>query len=197
MDHLMTDAPSGPENWVELHGDYLYRFALSRLRDPKTAEDVLQETFLAALQSLDRFEGRSSERTWLAGILKHKILDHFRRGGREVGLGDRDEPPDFHPDWFDEEGHWKLDENSPADWADPDRTLEQSRFWEAMGRCLGELPARTARAFALREIEDAETDAICKDLSITPTNLWVMLHRARMHLRRCLELHWIGRTTKV
>ncbi len=191
----MTDVRCRPENWVEEHGDYLYRFALSRLRDAKTAEDVLQETFLAALHSLDRFEGRSSERNWLTGILKHKILDYFRRRGREVGLADRDEPADVNPEWFDEEGHWKLDDNSPAEWGDPDRTLEQSRFWEAVGRCLGELPSRTARAFTLREIDEEETEAICKALNITPTNLWVMLHRARMHLRRCLELHWIGRTT--
>jgi RNA polymerase sigma-70 factor (ECF subfamily) len=192
----MNDAWCRPEDWVEKHGDYLYRFALSRLRDSKAAEDVLQETFLAALQSRHRFEGRSSERNWLAGILKHKILDHFRRGGREVGLGDRDEPADMDAEWFDEEGHWKLDEISPAEWGDPDRTLEQSRFWEALGRCLGELPSRTVRAFTLREIEEQETDAICKDLNITPTNLWVMLHRARMHLRRCLEIHWIGRETR-
>jgi RNA polymerase sigma-70 factor, ECF subfamily len=196
MGHPMTGVPCNPENWVELHGDYLYRFALSRLRDPKASEDVLQETFLAAIQSLDRFEGRSSERTWLAGILKHKILDHFRISTREVGLGDRDEPAHSNPDWFDEDGHWKLDQNSPADWADPGRGLEQSRFWEAMGRCVGELPTRTARAFTLREIDNEETESICKVLCITPTNLWVMLHRARMHLRRCLELHWIGRTTK-
>jgi RNA polymerase sigma-70 factor (ECF subfamily) len=191
----MTDARCRPENWVDQHGDYLYRFALSRLRDAKTAEEVLQETFVAALQSRDRFEGRSSERTWLAGILKHKILDHFRRSGREAGLADRDEPADGHPEWFDQDGHWKLDENSPADWGDPGRALEQARFWEAMGRCLGELPSRTARAFTLREIDAEETDAICKELAITPTNLWVMLHRARLHLRRCLELRWIGRTT--
>ena len=84
MGHPMTNVPGRPDQWVELHGDYLFRFALSRLRDPKTAEDLLQETFLAALQSLDRFEGRSTERSWLTGILKHKILDHFRRSGREV-----------------------------------------------------------------------------------------------------------------
>lgn len=191
----MTDPRCRPEEWVDQHGDYLYRFALSRLRDEKTAEEVLQETFVAALQSLDRFEGRSSERTWLAGILKHKILDHFRRSSRETGLADRGEPADDHPEWFDEDAHWKLDENSPAEWGDPDRALDQSRFWEAMGRCLGELPAKTARAFALREIDAEETELICKELAITPTNLWVMLHRARLHLRRCLELHWIGRTT--
>ncbi|MFZ5876442.1 MAG: sigma-70 family RNA polymerase sigma factor [Nitrospirota bacterium] len=180
---------------MEEHGDYLYRFALSRLRDAKTAEDVLQETFLAALHAVDRFEGRSSERSWLTGILKHKILDHFRRSGREAGLDDRDEPAERSAEWFDEEGHWKLDQNSPAEWVAPDRTLENSRFWEALGRCLGELPTRTARAFTLREIDEEGTDAICKILNITPTNLWVMLHRARMHLRRCLELRWIGRRT--
>lgn len=189
----MNDVPCNPENWVELHGDYLYRFALSRLRDPKAAEDVIQETFLSAIQSLDRFEGRSSERTWLAAILKHKILDHFRRTGREAGVGNRDDPQDRDADLFGEDGHWKSNVNYPAEWGDPSRTLDQSRFWEALGRCLGELPTRTARAYTLREIDGKETDAICKELNITATNLWVMLHRARMQLRECLELHWIGR----
>lgn len=191
----MTDGRCEPEQWVERHGDYLYRFALSRLRDAKTAEEVLQEAFLSALQSHHRFEGRSSERSWLTGVLKHKILDHFRRQGREVEFDAGGEPADMSAELFDEDGHWKLDDNSPVEWGDPDRELEQSRFWEVMGRCLGELPSRTARAFTLREIDEEETGAICKDLSITPTNLWVMLHRARMHLRRCLERHWIGRMT--
>jgi RNA polymerase sigma-70 factor (ECF subfamily) len=195
MDHPMTDVPCNPEHWVEQHGDYLYRFALSRLRDAKTAEDLLQEAFVSALQSQHRFEGRSSERTWLAGILKHKILDHFRRQGREVALDVRDEPTDNSDALFGEDGHWKLDDYSPADWGDPGRELEQSRFWEVMGRCLGELPNRAARAFTLREIDEEETGVICKELNITPTNLWVMLHRARMHLRQCLEFHWIGRRT--
>jgi RNA polymerase sigma-70 factor, ECF subfamily len=190
----MTGVPCNPENWVELHGDYLYRFAVSRLRDPKAAEDMLQETFLAAIQSLDRFEGRSSERTWLTGILKHKILDHFRNTARDVGRGDREDSLDMDPDLFGEDGHWKSNVNYPSEWGDPDRTLDQFRFWEALGRCLGELPTRTARAYSLREIDGEETDIICKDLNITATNLWVMLHRARIHLRECLELRWIGRT---
>jgi RNA polymerase sigma-70 factor (ECF subfamily) len=190
----MTDSGCRPEEWVDQHGDYLYRFALSRLRDAKAAEDVLQETFLAALKSLDRFKGRSSERTWLAGILKHKILDHFRRSGRASEGSDRGDRADVSAEWFDDDGHWKRDEASPADWANPERAFEQSRFWEAMARCIGELPARTARAFTLREIDAEPTDEICKSLNVTPTNLWVMLHRARIHLRRCLELHWIGRT---
>jgi RNA polymerase sigma-70 factor (ECF subfamily) len=191
----MAGATCHPDQWVELHGDYLYRFALSRLRDPKTAEDLLQEAFLAALQSLDRFEGRSTERSWLTGILKHKILDHFRRSGRETALDHQDDLPDTDAGLFGEDGHWRSDVNYPAEWGDPDRTLDQARFWEILGNCIGELPARTARAYTLREIDGEETDAICKTLEITPTNLWVMLHRARLHLRECLELHWIGRTT--
>ena len=186
-----------PARWVDEHGDSLFRYALGQVRDQAVAEDVVQETFLAALKARDRFTGRCSERTWLVGILKHKIADHFRRTSREC----RAEPVDGLP--FEEEelfsrvgpwaGHW-TGAGGPGPWGtDPHEVLEQGEFWAVLQGCLDELPPRLARAFWLREVEGATTEEICKVLDVSPTNLWVMLHRARMHLRRSLELKWFSK----
>lgn len=184
---------SDPEQWVELHGEILYRFALLRLRHPKSAEEIVQETFLAALESHRRFQGRSSERSWLIGILKHKVIDHFRKRRREepsqqieTFVGDMDGR-------FDENGHWRRDETGPAEWAaDPEVLLERKEFWTVMERCLSKLPVRMARAFFLREIDDIDSREVCDILEISSSNLWVLLHRARMQLRQCLEIHFFG-----
>jgi RNA polymerase sigma-70 factor, ECF subfamily len=184
---------SNPERWVDDHGDLLYRYALVRVRDASHAEELVQETFLAALASRERFAGASSERTWLVGILKHKIVDHFRRSARELTgdapLGDDD------LELFEESSRYWIHEVGPADWgADPAAAFERARFWETLDRCLGELAPRAASAFALRELEGLDGGEICKVLGVTPTNLWVMLHRGRAHLRLCLEKHWVGVT---
>ena len=184
---------SDPETWVEAHGDCLYRFALLRLRDPKLAEEVVQETLLAALQSRDRFLGQSSERSWLIGILKHKVIDHFRRNRRESPVEDVGQFEEEMEGAFDEQGHWKRDETGPAEWAaDPDTLLERKEFWTAMERCLSKLPSRMASAFSLREIDDIDSGEVCETLNISTSNLWVLLHRARMQLRKCLEVHFFG-----
>lgn len=189
---------SDPLTWPDQHGDALFRYALLRVRDREVAEDLVQDTFLAALQARARFAGQSSERSWLVGILKHKVLDHFRRGlreqpGAEADVAAGEEEQD---DAFDEAGHWKLDRTAPLDWPDdPGGVLERKQFWDVLGRCLGELPPRMARVFSLREIDDVGGDEICASLGITQSNLWVLLHRARKHLRRCLETHFFGRST--
>lgn len=184
---------SGPEEWVDLYGDYLFRYALVRVRDPKTAEDIVQETFLAALQSRHQFAGRSSEKSWMVGILKHKVIDHFRKSSREFPTHNVELSTDESNEIFDEDGHWKLDENSPAEWINPERALEKSEFWEVLSRCLSKLPPQMASAFSLRELDELSSDAVCEALKISPANLWVVLHRARMQLRRCLEIHWFGK----
>jgi RNA polymerase sigma-70 factor (ECF subfamily) len=187
---------SDPETWVDQHGDSLYRYALLRLRDPVVAEDLVQETFLAALQARQNFAGQSSEKTWLVGILKHKIVDYFRKTRREQPA-DTSEPLANEPEnLFRTTGPWvgHFDpERGPTEWADPFKALEQMEFWKILERCLSELPARTASAFSLRELDDLSTEEICKMLSISANNLWVMLHRARAHLRHCLEMNWFGR----
>lgn len=186
---------ANPEAWVDEHGDYLYSYALLRLRDRELAEEIVQETFLAALKACRNFAGQSSERTWLVGILKHKIVDHFRRANRERPVADFESAGDesFHEsgEWA---GHWTR-EGAPKEWAnDPSQLVEQQEFWEVFHRCLGQLPPRLAQAFTLREIDGFSSDEICNLLSISPNNLWVMLHRARALLRRGLEEHWFEAT---
>lgn len=180
-----------PERWLEEHGAALYRYALTHLRDEHKAEEAVQETLLAALQARDRFSGGASVRTWLIGILKHKIIDDFRRAAREVAL---DEPDDVaeeaaEDDNFAPDGHWST---RLADWGDPVRALESSQFLAILQRCLDALPPRLARLFWLREVMEEGAENICKELAITPTNLWTMLHRSRLGLRRCLDRNWVG-----
>ncbi|HYE72150.1 MAG TPA: sigma-70 family RNA polymerase sigma factor [Blastocatellia bacterium] len=187
---------NGPEAWVDLHGDALFRYALLRLRDRSAAEEVVQETFLAALNSYEKFSGHSSERTWLIGILKHKITDHFRRTSRFMPLvqDERDEISSANDRVFFTTGEWVdhwHNETGPCDWnATPETALVQTEFRQRLRSCLSALPERLAAAFALREIEGLSSEEVCKVLEITSTNLWVMLHRARAQLRLCIEMHW-------
>jgi RNA polymerase sigma-70 factor (ECF subfamily) len=183
-----------PSEWADRYGDYLFRYAMLRLRDRAAAEDLVQETFLSALSAHDSFSGNSSESTWLVGILKHKIADHFRRQAREAPLGDNDlrEHPD--PSSFDGSGHWA---SGPTDWGgNPADLYREKKFLDQFMECLSGLSPSHANAFTLREIEGADTGEICKVLNVTETNLWVILHRARMQLRRCLETRWFNRRTE-
>lgn len=190
----LTRKLSSPENWVSQHGDYLFRFAMVKLRDEHLAEDAVQETLLAALQGQRNFSGDSAEKTWLVGILKHKIVDLIRKKVREPTLVNVDEPMAFGEDevtatLFDDTGHWV----TPCqDWGNPDKVLEQKRFWQILTECLKRLPPQLAMLYSLREISGMDTEDICKDLNISPTNSWVMLHRARLGLKQCFEVHWLG-----
>jgi RNA polymerase sigma-70 factor (ECF subfamily) len=176
---------------IEGQRAYLLRYATLQLRNAEAAEDAVQETLLAALAGEAGFSGRSSLRTWLTGILKHKIVDAIRRTSREQPLGAEDAETGLAglDALFVEDGHWR---DPPATWDDPDRALEQKQFFAALEMCLERLPARTARAFLMREHLGLETEEICKELAITSTNCWVMLYRARMTLRQCLEVTWFG-----
>lgn len=183
-----------PERWVDEHGDYLYHYALSRLRDPGRAEDFVQEALLAALRSADRYQGRSCERTWLTGILKNKLLDHFRKAGRETNFSDLEFYGDEEEKTFENRAfpdHWN-NACAPAEWDDAGAALDREEFWRVFHRCSSKLPERVARVFLLREVDDIPSEEICATLNISPNNLWVMLHRARLALRRCLELNWFG-----
>lgn len=176
---------------LQQHRPYLLRYAMLQLRDADLAEDVVQETLLAALEGRAGYSGKSSHKTWLTGILKHKIIDVMRRKSREQPLasGEDESDADAIDALFKEDGHWQ---QFPANWGNPERSLEDKRFWEVFERCSQRMPARTARVFLMREVMELTTEEICKVLDITPTNLWVMLHRARLSLRECLEINWFG-----
>ena len=174
------------------HRGYLLRVAVLQLRDNDLAEDVVQDTLVAALQGAQGFSGRSSLKTWLTGILKHKIVDAIRRRTREPAFASLDEETqieDFDA-LFDESGHW---ESPPADWGDPESQLARAQFFDIMQFCLEKLPPNTARVFMMREVMELESGEICKELAITSTNLWVILYRARMALRQCLEQNWFAK----
>ena len=181
---------------IEQHRSYLLRYASLQLRDAGAAEDAVQDTLIAALEGLDRFSGNSSLKTWLTGILKHKVIDHLRRQSREQPLisgDDSDErsESDIVDALFKPDGHWN---KTPSAWADPDKSLENKKFLEALEMCTQNLPAKTARVFMMRDVMEIDTDEICKELGITATNCWVMLHRARLSLRECLEITWFGKS---
>lgn len=167
----------------------LLRYASLHLRNRDVAEDAVQETLLAALAAEASFAGRSNLRTWATGILKHKIIDAIRRAGRERPLEGEDGSEEFDT-LFDERGHWRA---PPEAWPDPDAALQEKQFLAALERCLEGLPRRTAQAFLLREHMGLETAEICKELGVTSTHCWVLLYRARMALRECLEQSWFGR----
>ncbi|HTU21227.1 MAG TPA: sigma-70 family RNA polymerase sigma factor [Gemmataceae bacterium] len=174
-----------PSDWLNQYGDALYRYALSRLRRSHDAEEAVQDTLLAALKTRSQFEGRSHPCTWLMGILKRKIVDRQRAAAREETEID---PAELDA-WFDAGGHWR---KSPKHWGDPAIFAERAEFWRVVRDCLAKLPARMAEAFTLRTIDEEGADEVCRELAISPANLWVLLHRARLRLVRCLEINWFN-----
>jgi len=185
---------SDPERWVQDHGDYLFRFALVRLRDPAKAEDAVQETFLAALKGGDRFAGRSAEKSWLVGILKNKICDYFRKASREKSFTDMEFYEGEESDRFIADGPFKggwIHHLGPLQWSsEPGAGLDSQAFWRTFHDCSDRMPKNIATVFVMREVDGVPGKEICELLNISESNLWVMLHRARMALRRCLETNW-------
>ncbi len=187
-----TLTAADPERWLQEHGDYLYRYALRQLRDSAQAEDMVQETLLAAWQSIGSYIGQATEKTWLTGILKHKIIDCLRKQLRESPVDDITALSDSSADsgidqLFDARGHWIT---PPQNWGSPHRTLENRQFVEALQRCLERLKPTLARVFTLKEISGNSNEEICGELGITASNCGVLLYRARMGLRQCLEALW-------
>ena len=190
----MKDSVHSSFDALVRHRPYLNRYALSRLRHKGAAEDVVQETLLAAVEGLAKFRGESAPLTWLTGILKHKIVDWQRREARNPSRvtaascidmdGDAEETADA---LFDSEGRWV---NPPSAWPNPEQAFENKQFWETFERCLADVPPASARAFYLREIQGMETKEICAELGISESNCWVMLHRARLSLRQSIEARW-------
>ncbi|MDM4765091.1 sigma-70 family RNA polymerase sigma factor [Pelomonas sp. SE-A7] len=172
----------------------LLRFASLQLRNAAWAEDAVSETLLAALEKPQAFAGQSQLKTWLIGILKHKLVDQIRRNSRELSTTTEDDEHPFEDDLFRSDGHWR---DMPQDWGDdPEQALRQVEFIKVLEACVDKLPGQQGRLFMMREWLELETDEICKTLGVSSTNLWVMLHRARLRLRECLELNWFSATER-
>ncbi len=179
---------SPPETWVDTYADHLYSYALYRVSDSDAAEDLVQETFVAALAARSSFRGNATEKTWLTSILKNKILDFFRKRYRNKTQTVEDVDTLSVDQFFDVSDHWAI---IPQHWhKDPEKRFEQSEFVNVLITCLETINPKQADAFRLREINQTDTEEICKIMNISPTNLWVLMHRARLFMRRCLELRW-------
>ena len=193
----MISATPVPAEWPARFGDELYRFALSRVSDAETAEELVQETFLSALAGLATFRADASERTWLFVILRRKIIDHYRRQARAPhlgldALGDGGSAPES--DYFSPAtGHW-AGPQAPASWLRADAALEQQELHEILQRCQARLSPQQGAVFALRFVEELPAEEICQELGLTPSNYWVIVHRAKLQLRRCLEKHGLGQS---
>ncbi len=179
-----------PEKWVDNHGDYLYNFAFSRVQSTALAEDLVQETFVAGLKAMKSFKGKSSEITWLISILKRKVIDHYRKSSTKKEIAESSFSKPFQEDgvW---EGHWIM-ERAPKEWPEElDDPIHQDEFRKILEACLADLPDKWKSVFVLKVMEEVNSDEVCKELGCTPSNLWVMLHRARLKLRECIEINWM------
>ena len=184
----VTAPRTPPEQWVDAYGDYLYRYALLRLKDPSTAQDAVQETFLAGIRGLDQFDGRVDVKYWLRGILRNKIVDHIRKSVRDHPVDDTEGTAILDSFSFKAFG---IADRPARPWQfHPARDVEKTEFWEVFEHCIGKLSDSMRQAFVLKMLEGMPTGEICKVMGIQPNNLWVLNHRARNQLKRCMERNW-------
>ena len=177
-----------PDQWVDIYGDGLYSYALYRVEDKGLAEELVQETFVAALGARANFAGKSSEKTWVYSILKNKIYDHLRRKYKETSMSAEQLETLMEEDIFDAKGGWK---EIPAHWPQmPQKNFEEKEFLAVLRNCMDHLPVKQGHAFLMREMDDLDNEEICKVLEISSTNYWVLMHRARLKIRKCLENSW-------
>ena len=184
----MNQETLDPTNWVDKYSDEMYRFALLRVKNEGDIDDILQNTILAALQAKDTFEGRSTEKTWLFGILKNKLMEYYRETKRnykyQLELNDEGDPCESE---FDGKGHWQA---LPFSWGiDPEDAVENKQVYQILAECIDQLSPKFRQLYVLREIEEQDSEMICNDFEISPNNLFVMLHRIRNLLKKCMESH--------
>lgn len=189
-DSSSTERAFDPSQWIERHGDTLFRYAYSRLRSREAAEEVVQETFLAGLRHADQYSGQGVEGAWLMGILRRKVIDYVRK--RRRVQNEAEDQTDFAGQLFDESGRWQSD---PRFGERPSADAERDEFYRRLDDCIDKLPERQATAFSLRELEDLPTDEICQILDVSPSNLSVLLYRARMKLSGCLS-SYVGQASR-
>lgn len=187
----MAKSESGidPSRWIEEYGDYLYSYAYFRLSSKELAEDLVQETFLAALHSMNNFKGDSKEKTWLVAILKRKIIDHYRKkSNTEVNLEQNEDTPFVKEG--ENKGQWEKS-RVPEDWEQKNvSSSDREEFYKILDLCLSLLPEKWSCVFRWKTMEDYSSQKICKELGISSSNLWVIMHRARLRLRECFEKKW-------
>lgn len=182
-----------PQKWVTRYADYLYTYAISRINDEEQARDLVQETFLAALERIDKFEGRSSERTWLTAILKNKIVDVYRKKSSglaqktEVLQADQEQQDFFNAD----DGHWNTAHKPQKFGIEQDDPLMNKEFAKILQLCMRKLPSLWLSVFTMKHMDDQTTEFICAELKVSSSNFWVIIHRAKLNLRACLQKNWI------
>lgn len=173
--------------WVDRYSDYLFNYTITRINDAELAKDIVQDTFFAGLKSMKNFKGEASERTWLVSILKRKIIDHYRKTNSKKGQA---EVRMSYASNDDETGDWLEERVEDTFFKNADLNLENTELSEAIYLCLDKLPEKQAQVFKMKTIQDYDTEVICNELNITPSNLWVIIHRARTALSSCLEKNW-------
>lgn len=180
-----------PKNWIHLYADYLLNYAYFRVRDKELAEDLMQDTFISALKSQKTYNGTANEKTWLTIILKNKIIDYYRSSlNKHAKLTDSIDN-NSNNDYFNgnDTYHW-FDKKQPKEWNNTEKTIESKEFNAALNNCMKKMPEKLAAVFTLKYIDDEATETICKEVGITSSNYWVMIHRAKLQLRECLENNW-------
>ena len=181
-----------PTKWLELYGDLLFQYTIPRVNDREMAEDMVQETFLSALKGLAGFKEEASEKNWLFAILKNKIIDHYRKKAKEDHFASMPDLQNTRDEWFNEEGNWTFDK-MPKDWNFSDNQAERKEIQKIIDWCKNHLKSVQQQVFTLKYMEDLDSIEICKVLNISSSNYWVIIHRARLQMRDCVEKHWLNK----
>ena len=191
-----------PSRWIEQYADVLFSYTFGRINRRDVAEDLVQDTFLSALKAKDTFRNESSEKTWLIAILKRKIIDYYRKKStqNELNTLDRDNKDDFINHFFEsggqQDGHW-TNAAAPTPWNnDFETSVNRDEFQLVLKNCLGKLPEKWSAVFTMKNMDDLDSDEICKELQIAPSNYWVIMHRAKLQLRECMEMNWFEKKSK-
>lgn len=184
----MSDHQINPNKWIELYSDYLFNYTITRVNDREIAKDLIQDTFFAGLKSMKNFKGEASERTWLISILKRKIIDYYRKINSTKGQA---EVRMTYTNSEENEGDWLEERVEDEGYLNAQDTLENTELGDAIYDCMDKLTEKQARVFKMKTLLNYETEAICNELKITPSNLWVIIHRARTAMAACLEKNWL------